>query len=287
MKFDVSLLAVSRFVVLCAVCLAFSSTNVAALVAQDAGFFYGIDRGTLIKIDPEQQSIQEIGSTGFTIGGLAYDGSTMTLFGIDSPSGQLLTIDPSSGQTQVVAATGFVGLLSLAYIPGDNALYSVITTSAGPDPLVKIDPSTGIGQIVGSTGFDGFGGLAYDPVADVLFGVGSSPTNFQEELVQIDRVSGNASSIGGIQRNNVDALTVGGVNGVLITNEVLLPDPLFGNLQSSLFTLNTETGVSAGSVEFPSRGISALTFASRAIPEPGAACVLMLGLTGSLLRRRR
>lgn len=271
----------------CVVAIVSTSANVATAIAQEDGSLYGIDRGTLVEIDRDQQAITPVGATGFTVGGLAYDDSSMTLFGVDSVGGQLLSIDAGSGQAQVVGATGFDGLVSLAYVPRENALYSVSTTSAGPDPLVRIDPSTGVGESVGSTGFDGFGGLVYDPLAEILYGAGSPQTSFQEELVQIDVSSGAVISLGTLALDNIDGLTFDPVNGVLIASEVRLPDILSGALQSSIFDLDTENGATAQSIVYPLRGITALTIIPDAIPEPGSGCVLMLGLTAAFLSRRR
>lgn len=261
---------------------------VAVCVGQEQELL-GISGGALISIDLENESIEEIGPTGFSVlSGLAFDATNRTLFSIDVLGNQLVAIDPSTGLGNAVGTIGFDGVVGLVFSSASNTLFSVDTDVTTTDPLISVDPNTGEGESIGSTGFNGIGGLAFDTSTATLFGVGSPQGSFREELVSIDEQSGSAAFVAPVNSIDADALTFDSLNFTLIGASNGFSDPLFGNAPTTIFSLNQSNGDISLIASFPfPQTFGGLAFVTAAIPEPGTGCVLMLGLTGSLLRRRR
>lgn len=86
------------------------------------GLLYGIDGGpgpsTLFAFDPGSSTVEEIGSTGFEAGSLAF-GPDGVLYGggVGPDGGSLFRIDASTGRAERVGATGFDSLTGLALVP--------------------------------------------------------------------------------------------------------------------------------------------------------------------------
>ena len=286
-----SLLA-RRFLFAVAAVVVFVFFGTHGLIAESVGQgseLFGVDRGSLIVIDRDTGEIQNIGPTGFSIlSGLAYEPASRTLFSIDVLGNQLIAIDPTTGQGNAVGAVGFDSVLGLVFSSASNTLFSVNAEASTTDPLIEIDPDTGEGEAIGFTGFNGIGGLAFDASTATLFGVGSPQGSFREELVLIDEQSGSASFVALVNLNRVDALTYDSVDDTLIGAMNGFSDPFFGTSPTTIFSLDRSTGDSSLIASFPfPQTFGGLAFVPAAVPEPGSGCVLMLGLTGSLLRRRR
>ena len=137
--------------------------------------FFAIDfrDGLLIKIDRLTSTSTEIEVPGIQLGGgLAFDTSTDTLFGINYIPGvdDLAAIDPVTGLTTIIGPTGFQGIEGLTYDPGTELLYGADFVT---HQLISIDPTTGVGTAIGA--FDSLPldntraitGLAYFPSVQV------------------------------------------------------------------------------------------------------------------------
>jgi hypothetical protein len=120
----------------------------------------------LVIVDQTSGQLTFIGPTGLnTIGGLAFDPNTDTLYGVTStgPGGDLVTLDRETGAATLVGPTGFERLVALEF-DASGTLYAGIgggARSAGS--LITIDPTTGAGTLVGPTGFPVLNGLTFDP----------------------------------------------------------------------------------------------------------------------------
>lgn len=108
-----------------------------------------------------------------TMGGLAYDSSTDTLYGSDllpfSNDPRLVEIDPATAAVTPVgffpgAATRVAGL---AYDSLDDVLYG---SNQGDDTLVIVDRTDASLTVVGPLG-SSLSGLAFDPATDTLYGI--------------------------------------------------------------------------------------------------------------------
>jgi hypothetical protein len=112
-------------------------------------------------LNPETGTSTLIGPTGIVnpIAGLAYDSTTMTMFGLtggaDVGSSNLVTLDLTTGSAAVIGAVGFNGG-SLEFGPDGN-LYA--GSVGGTGNLYRINKTTGAGTLVGATGFTNVTGL--------------------------------------------------------------------------------------------------------------------------------
>ena len=218
------------------------------------------------------------------------------LFGIglvDSDR-QLVRIDRSTGLGEVVGPIGFRNAGEIAYNPSNGGFYSTAADSiGGPTSLIQIDAGTGAGDLIGETDFLGFSGLAYDDRDNSLFGVAalvSDPSS--TELVFVDSTTGT-----GVGGGRIDFTPEGFPTGLTydpFSDQLLLSlqgfsDPFgFFSVPQTIYGINKQTSEIESFTFFtPNYSIGSLAFVPNAIPEPGAGCVLMFGLTGSLLRRRR
>ncbi|MCR4317632.1 MAG: hypothetical protein NUW37_14930 [Planctomycetes bacterium] len=167
---------------------------------------YGSDSTSyLFTVSKDDGSSLYVGATGFTsIGGLAYDPDTDTLYGVDSATKKLITIDTSTGQGTAVGAVGFDYVNGLAFDPNTDTLYGVCDFNTGTtynSKLIRINTSIGAGTEIGLTGFRSSTGLDFDPDTNTLYGVFQGPTSgginlSTSVLVSINTSSGAGSQVG-------------------------------------------------------------------------------------------
>ncbi len=108
-----------------------------------------------------------LGLTGFgSLGGLAYDPNTGTLFGCTASfpgGGNLVTCSTTTGACIAIGPTGYDDCSALEFGP-DGTLYAGIGgISADAGKLVTLNRSTGGGTVVGATGFPVVSGLGFMP----------------------------------------------------------------------------------------------------------------------------
>lgn len=297
MKFNQIFRAIYRFAGICSMVCLLALVNATGLNAREGGTLYGVESGrNLVAIDLENVQITEVGDIGFGVDGLAFHPPTGELFGIglvDSDR-QLVRIDRSTGLGEVVGPIGFRNAGEIAYNPSNGGFYSTAADSiGGPTSLIQIDAGTGAGDLIGETDFLGFSGLAYDDRDNSLFGVAalvSDPSS--TELVFVDSTTGT-----GVGGGRIDFTPEGFPTGLTydpFSDQLLLSlqgfsDPFgFFSVPQTIYGINKQTSEIESFTFFtPNYSIGSLAFVPNAIPEPGAGCVLMFGLTGSLLRRRR
>lgn len=170
------------------------------------------------------------GGTG-TIGALAYDHTTGTLFLSSTGLDSLWTLDVN---TQVATLVGdynvgaAVVMHGIAVHPTTGVMYGKSTSVAGGGDFYTIDKATGQATAVSSAGFGGFGGLEW--IGSTLY----ISDTVGDALNTIDPVTGIATLVG----------SYGVVGSVGIG---LAYDPAFGllgtdNVTDSLYSLDIATG---------------------------------------------
>jgi DNA-binding beta-propeller fold protein YncE len=164
-----------------------------------AGVLFGVDIGgfdTLYQIDPATGRATTVGPTDVdmqkaAVSGLAYDGQSNTLYGVDTFSNRLCTLDMQTGHATFFAASlGHQDVAGLEFNPATGLLYG---SDVGTNRLLTIDPQTGTTrsstQIVG--GFTNIEGLAIDPFTSTLYGLSSD----QDRLLRINPATGLATAL--------------------------------------------------------------------------------------------
>ena len=137
-----------------------------------------------------------VGPFGFdNVSGVAF-GPDGTLYGIDDPTDQLITIDPQTGEGTPVGFTGVSSNQGLAFTP-DGTLYLVGFPVGGPR-LYTVDPDTGEATEVGPFGSDLDNTSSLAAIGDVLYASAYDPFGPPYDLlVTLDRETGEATIVGG------------------------------------------------------------------------------------------
>ncbi len=131
------------------------------------GRLFGVGRGVLYAIDPENGAAQPIGALGSQVNSLVFDAFGTLL----AASDELYRVDPATGQAQLLGSGGIPWRSSgdLAFVNGLLTLSS--RDPSGPDDiLVLLDETTGWGAKLGSIGYPEVLGLATDD-NQRLFGI--------------------------------------------------------------------------------------------------------------------
>ncbi len=192
------------------------------LVGTNSEFFLELNSAT-----GSASAISDVGLKGFeSVGAMAFDPNTNTLFGADVTKDQLLRIAPLTGAVTAVGPMGFGGILGLAFDPNTNTLYG---TDGAVHELITINTSTGAGTTVGPLGFIGMEGLAFDPNTNTLYGANGATG----QLITINTSTGAGTAVG--------ALGFADVRGLAFDPNT---NTLFGTDQPTdeLITINTTTG---------------------------------------------
>jgi len=192
------------------------STNAGQILAVD------IDSDSLVRIDPEQRQVHEVGrrgqlgENGFpAVFALAFDARTDTLYASDVAIDQLLALDPENASGKPIGATQINKLEALAFDPRTRTLYGIDQEA---DSLIKLDPTDGSPKaLVGKpgslaeSGFTYIRSMAIDPKTGVIYGADTDT----EKLVTIDPETGKASAVGPLGLGNVSAIAIDPDTGVL------------------------------------------------------------------------
>lgn len=236
----------------------------------------GIDSAgaRLMEIDPTNGSTVQVATLdgGGTIGALAYDAATDTLYGSSTSLDSLYTIDRTTGHVTLVGAYNRAPVDPVMhglefYPPGDTLLGLDWRDKA----LVDVNPGTGQANMIGITPLTGFGSLAWDAGAGVLYG-GDSTT---DSLWEINPATGAGNLIGPF---NVPAGSLGTAMAWSATYGVLALNNA-GN--DGLYSINTSTGEATLIGETGTSNMIGLVV----VPEPASLCGLAF-LAAIALRRR-
>jgi uncharacterized repeat protein (TIGR01451 family) len=170
----------------------------ATLLTALAGTCYG--QGTLYllnsnrniyTVDPATAVATQVGivSAGGTVGGLAYDCSTGTMYMTSTSEDALYTLDLNTFVATQVNTYGdtTVVMHGLEWHGGTNTLYGGSNGS-----LYSIDRTSGVASLIGNAGFTSFLNLGYHAGNGILYGASSA----NDSLYTIDPGTGAGTLIG-------------------------------------------------------------------------------------------
>lgn len=241
---------------------------------------------------------------------------------------QLVSFDSETGSSTVVGPTGVDPIFGTTYDPVSNQLLGSIQNR-----LFEIDPETGAAtelvNLVASPDpaqFAAVNALAFDPLTNTLFGINQDGASGVDELIRIDRDSGEFQSVGTTGLRGLAGLEYDpfGDRLLAVSTElatVLTIDRVTGAASLPFFNgslsvgtaslaINTATGDAFGlnlfsgeleSVDLQTglstrigpasdtgfAGVIGLVFVPSAIPEPTPVALLGLGCLLASHRRRR
>lgn len=178
----------------------------------------------------------------------AFPQSTLTLFGVNITTDDLLTIDIATAAPTVV---GPVASPIVAGLANDLATGQLYGTDTGTNRLVRIDPSSGATTVIGNTGASLLHGLALDPTSGILYA--SNADGFgPSSLWRIDKLTGVAVLVGPIGFSSVSGLDFDRISGVLYGSRV------GANASGFLITIDPSTG--AGTLVGSSTRLNGVAF---------------------------
>ena len=120
------------------------------------GVYYAIDGGNLLTIDKDTYAASVVGPLGIvnSYGGLAYDTSTGTLYGISGRGGEsLYSINTSTGAATLIGNYGLSDLFGLAYSPATDRILGSQFLGSGNSNLYSLNRSTGAPTLIGALGW--------------------------------------------------------------------------------------------------------------------------------------
>ncbi len=248
--------------------------TLAGAVAQERLLAVDTSGSQLLELDPITGQSTFIASVqgGGTIGALAYDPTTDTLYASSTSLDELYKIDYKTGVATLVGPYNLAGINpvmhGLEYHPLTGKLYGIDYTSKG---LCEIDKNTGQAILIGTTPLTGFGSIAWDASANIMFG-GDSGT---DSLWQIDLSTGAGTLVGPFNAPSAGSLGTG-----------MAWSPSYGLYgvnnagTDSLWQIDTATGQATLIANLSTSNVISIAF----IPEP-ASLLGLVALVG-LLRRR-
>ena len=226
------MLALSLRHMSCAVLLFGAPVFADILYASTAGQGGG---GVIYRIDTREQSVEEIGHTGFSsVCGIDFNDSGV-LYGMGTASGAssiLMTIDVEDGSATAIGSIELLQFCSLAF-DDSGTLWSVgFNIAINNGMLMKIDPANAGAEFVAFTMGSGNGfvaGMSHRQDG-TLFGSRGASFGHKEDLVTVDTKTGELSPIGEAE---VDITGIAfGASGVL-----------YGcSADGDLFSIDPDTG---------------------------------------------
>jgi len=272
--------------VLASVSISNASMYICNSDAQEVSHLYTL---TTAGVATEVGKVKLGGDTNLDIRDIAYNATTGTMYAITNSS--LYTLDFRGYTGGVVGATlvgpsGASNLQGLAVAP-NGTIYAGNKPSGTAGNLYTLNATNGAAISMGSFGVgDGevgdylrdYGDLAFSP-AGTLYGIfvwkNHATNNY---LGTVSTSNGAAAPLGGTAKSNADGLA-------------FIGDTLYCVSANKLYTLDSSTGqvlsdtaIFANGVEV--KYITGLTYVNQ-VPLPGSAWLLLSGLAGLGILRRR
>lgn len=233
----------------------------------------GVDGTKLMEIDPKTAQATQIATLdgGGTVGALAYDARTDTLFLASSSLDQLFTLDYKSGHVTLIGAFNRPGIDPVMHgLEIDASTGRLYGVDYRDKALVEIDKNTGQATMIGVTPLTGFGSMAWDAGRGVMFG-GDSGT---DSLWTIDLKSGVGTLVGPFNAPTAGSL---GTGMAWSPNHGIIGQNNSGT--DSLWAIDANTGAATLIGEPGTGNMLGIAF----IPEPATGlCLLAL----AMFRRR-
>src|SRR3569833_2162296 len=195
----------------------------------NSGTLYGVNGGSLYRIDAASGATGLVGDTHGNPHGLAFDAENNILYASDANTAQLLTLDTTTGAGTAKGAALLEDMSgALAYDSTHNKLYG-----ANKLGLLRLDTANGRGTSVGQLGLENVPDVAYNPNSGVVYAEASDGDD--GKLLTVDLATGTATPVGGIGI----ACCVDGLAFIPASNLLYAVDTASGDL----VRISTDTGV--------------------------------------------
>lgn len=249
--------------------------------AQAIEFYTATTPCDLVRVDTNTGTQTTIGRLGVSVEALAFNTAgdlyasvQPGVCGVHGRASHLARINPSTAEVEIIGAFGFGDVEALAFRP-DGTLFAA---SARSDNLFEVDLTTGVGTNVGFLGFPFIGDIEFlnnsSLVGSDISGGGGGTSTF----IAIDQATGAGTTIGAINFNTVEGLTLG-PDGMLYG----LSDTLGGGA-GAIISIDPNTGAGTFVQAVQSSGFRD-ALAARKVPTPTA--VLHFGFVAGLSAWRR
>lgn len=237
---------------------------------------YGVDGANLLELNPTTGAV--IGTTPITgapgtVGGLAYDANTGTMFLSSTSLDSLWTLNISTGVATQIGGYGNAAVVMHGLEVDDTGqLYGYSTNAANGARFFSIDRNTGLATGISDPGFGGFGSMGYVAATGTMY----ISDTVGDQLLTINRTTGVVTPIG--LHGFASQIGVG-----------MAYDPTFGMLAvnnsgtDALYSLNLSTGAATLISNLTSGNMLSLAF----IPIPAPGTIVLLGVAGMFASRRR
>lgn len=238
---------------------------------------FGVDGTNLLELNPLTGAVigttPIVGTTG-TVGGLAYDANTGTMFLSSTGQDNLWTLNISTGVATLIGLynVGTEVVMHGLEVDDTGQLYGYSTNIASGARFFSINRNTGQATPISDPGFGGFGSLGFVPGTQTMF----LSDTVGDQLWTVDRLTGAATVVGPF-----GVTTQVGVG--------MAYDPAYGMYavnnsgQDALYTLNLQTGAATLISTLTTSNMLSLAF----VPIPAPGTVVLLGFAGIACGRRR
>ncbi|MFM9994995.1 MAG: PEP-CTERM sorting domain-containing protein [Phycisphaerales bacterium] len=238
---------------------------------------YGVDGANLLELNPATGAV--IGTTAMTgapgtVGGLAYDANSGTMFLSSTSLDSLWTLNISTGVATQVGGFGVATTVVMHGLEIDDTgqLYGYSTNVADGARFFSINRNTGQATPISDPGFAGFGSMGYVAATGTMY----ISDTVGDQLLTINRTTGVVTPIG--LHGFASQIGVG-----------MAYDPTFGMLAvnnsgtDALYSLNLSTGAATLISNLTSGNMLSLAF----VPIPAPGTIVLLGVAGMFASRRR